>query len=167
MGVFGNWLKRRADLEIVQSSTRDLERFLVSLRGMDPEELGALVAAATVLRVNLEGARLLPHAALGVGTLSVSKQSVLQFRMSEIAQKFQRQGEYASASGAKVWLFTLRACTIPEVHLLGRNIWKELSRGFPHVLTALDDFEAATHIAVPQKVREDFRFVPPGLEPGK
>ena len=77
MGVFGNWLRRRS---IVESSTRDLERFLVSLRGMDSEELGALVAAATV--------------------------SVLQFRMSEIAQKFQRQEEYASASGAKVWLFT-------------------------------------------------------------
>ena len=96
----------------------------------------------------MESARLLPHEALGVGTLPVSKQSVLQFRMSEIAQTFQRQEEYASASGAKVWLFTLRSCTIPEARLLGRNIWKELARGFPHVLTALDEFEAATDIAV-------------------
>jgi hypothetical protein len=164
--MFVNWLKRRAERAIVQSSTQDLERFLESLRGMDPGELGTVVVAATVIRVNLENAGLLPHDALGVGTLPIKKQSALQFQMSEIAQKFQRQEQYASASGAKVWLFTLRACTIPEARLLGRKIWKELSRGFPHVLTAIDDLEAITHLNVPQRVREDFNFIPPGLEPG-
>ena len=150
---------------MIKTCTEDFERFLMSLRGMDPTQLATLVALATTWRINLEDGGDLPHAALGVGTYPLKEQAFVLLKISNFHRKLQSDREYSSAAAITVWWFTLRACNMPELALFGRHMWKELTRGFPAVPLAYKDIEALSGVTPPQRARETYGFVPPGLEP--
>jgi len=157
--MFG-WLKRKLD------GTRELERFVTSLRGMSASELGALVAIATVVRINMRNNGHLPDAALDVaGGLPPEKQFAAQWKMTTLVQEFQKMGQPSDAAGAMVWSHSMRAGATPELRLLGRQMWGELSRGFPHVAEAIEDIVTVTGNTLPPEVALEAEFIPPGLEP--
>lgn len=59
--MFG-WLKRKLN------GTRELEHFVASLRAISASDLGALVALATVIRLNMRTAGHLPDAVTCLAT---------------------------------------------------------------------------------------------------
>lgn len=164
--MIGNWFKRRIQLAAIKGGTEDLQRFVTSLRGQSGEELGMLVALATLLRINLRNEGYLPDEALGVGMpLDPGAEAQVQFKVSQFVRLFQKEGQLTDAAGAMVWLHSLRAFGYPELRALGRSMWGELRRGFEHTDDGLDQIRELTGRAIPGEARMIYDFVPPGLEP--
>ena len=164
--MIGNWIKRKVQLAAVKGAREDLERFVLSLRGMSSEEIGTLVAVATVIRVNLQSQGGLPEGALGVGLpVSGAEHADIQACLSNLVRLFQKERQPSDAAGAMVWLHSLRSFAYPEIRLLCRCMWEELARGFPHAERALTDIEALTGKSIPDEAIRSCNFVPPGLEP--
>jgi len=157
--MFG-WLNRKVN------GTQDLERFVTSLRGMSAAELGVLVALATVVRINMRNAGHLPDAALdAAGGLPPEKQLAAQLKMSNLVRQFQQLGQPSDAAGAMIWSHSMRAGATPELRLLGRQMWGELSRGFAHAPEAIENIVALSPNPLPPEVTYQYDFIPPGLEP--
>lgn len=53
----------------------------------------------------------------------------------------QKDGRLQDASALMVWLFTPWAGGRLELRQLGRDMWRELSRGFPYVYEAVSGFK--------------------------
>ena len=157
--MFG-WLKRKFD------GTQDLERFVTSLRGASADELGPLVAVATAVRITMRNAGHLPDAALdATGDLPPDQQIEAQLKMTSLVRQLQKLGQPSDAAGAMVWMHSMRAGATPELRLLGRQMWAELSRGFAHAPEAIENIVALSPNPVPPELSREYRFIPPGLEP--
>jgi hypothetical protein len=59
----------------------------------------------------------------------------------------------------------MRAGATPELRLLGRQMWCELSRGFGHAPAAIEEIIAVSPNPLPPELGREYRFIPPGLEP--
>lgn len=163
--MFGNWLKRRNQLAAVQNATADIERFILSLKGMSDEELGTVVALAAIMRMELRQIDELPDEALGVGLpLPEAREVAIRRAMVQTALAMQKQNN-PMAGSAMVWVHTLRAFHFPEVRLLGRQMWAELQRGFSHALTAFGFIEGIAKQPPPLGSYQASQFIPVGLEP--
>jgi hypothetical protein len=162
-----NWFKSKRSIRLasVRDGTADLERFLVALKGMSDHELGTVVAMAAILRMELRSQGLFPDDSLDIAsTLPESKQKAVRSGMAGLALAFQKKN-HPSAGAAMVWLHTLRALQFPELRLLGRQMWGELKRGFPHVFSAFGLFEGTTGQSLPLGTLQASQFIPAGLEP--
>jgi hypothetical protein len=135
--MLGGWLRRKTELATVKGAREDLERFVESLRGMSDEEVGSVVGMAALVRTVLRQSGQLPDQLLTV--TPDSKQATTQLAVLELIERYQTEQRHAEAVGAMVWLHSLRALSIPEVRLLGRQLWGQLKRGQPHALAALQD----------------------------
>jgi hypothetical protein len=74
----------------------------------------------------------------------------------------QSTGQQSDAAGVMVWLFTLRCGAALELRQRGRELWKELQRGYPHVKEAADSLGALSGKTINI---DGFDRVPIGLEP--
>lgn len=135
--MLGGWLRRKTELATIKGAREDLERFVESLRGMSDEEIGAVVGMAALVRTALRQSGLLPEESITV--TPDSKQATTQLAVLELIQRHQAEQRHAEAVGAMVWLHSLRALSIPEARLLGRQMWGQLERGQSHALAALQD----------------------------
>ena len=121
---FGRWAARRQRIE--------LNEFINILRSMDAEEIGPLIALATHWR----------HSFLTYGYnvidpfFCVSAYPDVILFLSKSVGKFQKQGKLENAAAFMVWLHTIRACATPSLRGPAREMWGQLSRGFPHVKKA-------------------------------
>jgi len=162
-----NWFKSQRSIHLasVRDGTADLERFLVALKGMSDQELGMVVAMAAILRMELRPQGLFPDEALDIAsTLPKSERKAVRSGMSGLALNLQKKND-PSAGAAMVWLHTLRALQFPELRLLGRQMWGELQRGFPHVFAAFHFMEDTVGQPLPLGALQASQFIPVGLEP--
>lgn len=157
--------KSQIRLDMVRAATADLERFVLSLKGMSAEEIGTVVAMAATVRMELRHLNEFPDAALGIGIpLLEAEMDLLRRKLASLALNWQKRN-YATTVGAMVWAHTLRAYCFPEVRLLGRQMWGELERGFSHALDALQFMEDARGQQPPLGSMQATQFIPVGLEP--
>jgi hypothetical protein len=162
-----NWFRSKRSIQLadVRDGTADLERFLIALKGMSDQELGTVVAVAAILRMELRHQGLFPDDALDIAsTLPESEQKAVRSGMSGLALDFQRKN-HPSTGAAMLWMHTLRALQFPELRLLGRQMWGELKRGFPHVFEALHFMEGTVGQPLPFGCLQASQFIPVGLEP--
>jgi hypothetical protein len=132
-----DWFNRKVQLATAKGAREDIERFVESLRGQSAEEIGAVVAMASIVRVALRKSDLLPDEL--VQLTSDPKQAVAQLAVSQLIGRYQREKRYGEATGAMVWLHTLRALSVPEIRLLGREMWRQLERGREQALTVFQE----------------------------
>ncbi len=157
--------RRDTRQEQVATATNEIQQFVLALRGMSDAELGNVVAMAAVVRISMRPGGGLPDEALGLGIpLTDSAEVEVRRTMVQTALAMQKQSHDMTA-GAMVWVHTLRAYHFPEVRLLGRNMWGELQRGFPHALGALSFMENVSHEPPPPGTALATQFIPVGLEP--
>ena len=164
-----NWFKNKRSIRLAQvrDATADLERFNVALKGMSDQELGTVVAMAAALRMELREAGLFPDEALGVGfPLPEDKQDFIRRNIGGLVLDWQKKN-HPNTAAAMVWAHTLRAYHFPEVRLLGRQMWGELERGFPHALAAFSFMESIAGQSPPLGSLLASQFIPIGLEPFK
>jgi hypothetical protein len=129
------WLKRKSQIAAIAGAREDLLRFVDSLRGQSDVELGAVLVMAAVVRVAMRKAGALPDELLQI--TGDPQQAVARGGMAQLVLRYQSEKRLAEATGAMVWLHSLRALCFPEVRYLGREMWRQLQRGQAHVIITL------------------------------
>ena len=66
--------------------------------------------------------------------------------LSRVIKDLQKSGQLESAAAMMVWLHTFRAATWIELRGHGREVWRELARGFPEVERAARDMYSLLNI---------------------
>ena len=166
--MFG-WVKKRAIEAFTDAMRNDIERFTAGLKGAGDKELSTMLVIANIMRLRLIESGTIPPAALD---LNILRDDALahQCDMSSVAlvsliKEFQKMGQPSDATGAMIWLHSVRALNVPEIRILGREMWKQLERGFPYVEDALLDMQELIGEQVPHIIGAELTFIPRGLEP--
>lgn len=158
------WMQKKVQKVILKSAQQEITRFVSSLRVIDDKDLGMLLGVATIIRMNLD-----EHGHVSGPVFNIESNTEAQAQAEEflldLIKTFQKKGQRTDAAGAMVWLHTLRAFTSPEITAIGREMWKELSRGFPYVEDSLKRIQELKGNSIPAEAYEEYRFIPPGLEP--
>lgn len=132
------WLTRTIDTWASNKQREEMTHFVSLLKGMDGSEIGAVLAVATHVRHQLEAQG--HHPMDPVAYTAINPEFPLLLSRTAIAiQKQQNRGQDAAAF--MVWLHTARAAVRLELRGIGRELWRELSRGFPHVEEGARSFE--------------------------
>lgn len=137
---------------------KELEHFLEGLRGADSDDIGLIVACATDWRHRLA----VGGCDLRFPAVCLLSDSTITFKLVKQIQALQKQGLPHLAVGLMVWVHSLRAMTRPELRRLGREMWKELSRGFD--CAEEKAIGAASLIGVKYRT-DDCDCIPDGLTP--
>ncbi len=162
--MIGNWIKRKINEAGYKSALNDIERFLLALRGQGDEEIGMLLAIATIIRLNLFQSGRLSESVLNFET-SESEHVEAQVFVSSLVKEFQGSKQPSDAAGAMIWLHSLRSQGYPELRIKGRELWGELIRGFPYVKDALDEIANLTGKDFPEAAYNEYEYIPAGIEP--
>ena len=149
---FRNWGMRLAE--------RDLRDFLGRLRSMDASEIGFVVACATDVRKELQAAG---HDVLDPINCGALHPEIFT-ELGGTIRTFQKRGQLQDAAALMVWAHTLRAGSVggPRIRALGREMWKELARGFPYVEMAATNYQAISGVILDIDGADQF---PIGLTP--
>ncbi len=161
-------LKKAFGLSPKITAEEEINRFTEGLRSMSDEDMGIILAVATVVLVNLEDQKHLPvgiydNAQLPAPNVLMKK----MVDMAKVARHFDRLGQTTDAVATVAVLNTLRCLNSAELRHLGRGIWAEMARGLPHVEKALREGESNKGEPFPKRVWKEYTKVPVGLEPAK
>jgi hypothetical protein len=163
--MLSEWLRQRFEHDASRSGRVALERFVASLRAQPENEIALVVVVAAAIRVRLRDAGHLPDDVLQASSSHEYEQATVQQRVARLVRKYQTNSEHIDAAGAMVWVHTLRSLTIPELRDLGRQMWQQLERGFPHTADALARIEAVTRRVSPPGTLPACCFIPRDLDP--
>ena len=152
--------------QALNAGRKDLDRFNDGLRAMSDQDVGVIVAVATVIRVNMEIQGYLPEGLFNKNNLpSTDNLGRYQLDINKVARQFTKMRQPTDSVGAVVLSYSLRSLNVPELRELGRDMWSELVRGFPHVEKALKDGETEKGEKFPESVWQEWDKIPLGLEP--
>ena len=164
--MLGKWLKSHMSDRAFAAGQKELVHFISGLRSMEDHQIGALIAVATVLRINFESHDVIPKGVFTDGELpSAETLGKYQQHINKLIRQFKRMRQPDDVSGAMLWSYSLRALNVPGLRPLGQEIWQELSRGLPHVEEALKDGEEQRGEAFSARVWAEWSMIPAGLEP--
>ena len=166
--MFG-WLKKKIENASTDAMANDLQRFIRSLQGADDKEIATMLVVANIVRLNLLQMGKIPEAALDL-SIYRDKDTEMQCDMctigvNSIIKQFQSLNQPSDALGAMIWLHSVRALNVPELRILGKSMWAELSRGFPYLEDAVQQMRDVIGTRVPPNIDDEVSFVPNGLEP--
>lgn len=160
--MFKDWMQDRA----ARSAAKDVQRFIDGLRRTPDRDLGVIVGIAAVIRVNMETHEVIPEGIFQQDTLPTTRElGMMQMRINRLAGQFTKMRQAADATGAMIWSYSLRCLNIGEMRPLGREMWAELQRGFPHAEEALDEGEERKGEKFNPRVWAEWAMIPVGLEP--
>ena len=66
--------------------------------------------------------------------------------LSRVTKEYQRRGDTSYASFCMVMMHTFRSLSALELVPLGKEMCKELERGFPHIQEGQDSFELGSYL---------------------
>ena len=161
-----DWLKQTSDNQAGNSSLREITGFIDGLRSMTDEDMGVVIAVATVIRVSMEKEGFLPKGLFNESTLPSSVAlSNYQVDLHKLVRRFNKQGQPTDGVAALVISHSLQSLNVPDLREHGRDMWQTLSRGFPHAEKALREGEEAKGKPFPKRVWKEWRTIPLGLKP--
>lgn len=136
MGIFSRWFDRWA----LGTQAKEMQTFIDGLAGMDSRELGLVVVVATHLRNELEddGFKLMNP------LVDYPRDPSVVPRLHRLVRECQKIGQPTDAAGVMVWLHTMRVGGRHELRPQAREMWRQLSRGFPYVNDAASDLLRAS-----------------------
>jgi hypothetical protein len=158
--------RRKREVKADSDGTRklDLERFLAAMKALSDQEMGMLLAMATVIRMELRRQGLFPDETLDIASrLPESRRTAVRSAMVGLALQYQKQ-DHPCTAAAMIWAHSLRAAQFPELRPLGCDLWSELKRGHPHVLDAFNSLEETTGESLPLGSLLLSQYIPAGLE---
>ena len=161
-----DWLKQIFGKQARNSNLREVTGFIDGLRSMTDEDMGVVIAVATVIRVNMEKEGFLPKGLFKEPTLpSSAALGRYQMDLNKLVRQFNKMGQPTDGVGALVISYSLRCLNVPDLREYGRDMWEVLSRGFPHAEKALKDGEEAKGEPFPKQVWTEWRTIPLRLDP--
>ena len=160
------WLRAAVGTRALEKSAQEVTKFVEGMEAMTARDVGVVVAVATVVRVNMENHGVLPQGLLWEGELpSAEELGEYQLRLNKLARDFARKGLGVDSAATMVWSYSLRSLNVPDLRPLGRRLWAALKRGFPHAEVALKQGETEKGEPFDERVWEEWRNIPVGLEP--
>jgi len=148
-------------LPTAEEQRGELQQFVNSLRDLSDSEVGTVLAMAAVMRLSLRKHGLASNELLHV-TPEID-QAKARLAVAEFVRSCQEAKRYNEATGAMVWLHSLRARSTPGLRNLGREMWGELQRGrrsAPDILFRLLD------VPLPDVI-EGYWRIPDDLDPAR
>ncbi len=159
-----DWFLGKVGTRALESSTKEVKAFVDGLKAMSDEDIGTVVAVATVIRVNFETHDVIPNDVFEDGPLPTAETlGRYQLAINRLVRKFRKMGLATDVMGAMVWSYTLRCLNVPQLRELGHQMWAELRRGFPHVEKALKKGEEEKGEPLPERVWVEWKSVPAGF----
>jgi len=136
------------------------------LRGISDSEMGMLIAGATILRTRLtkEGVLLAESLDLSIPRLD-GQYDYVPLELSKLIKIFQKDNRPTDAAFTMVWLHSTRALNALEIRVFGREMWAELTRGFPYISLGFQQISELLGTDMRRKQFLDAEFIPIGLEP--
>jgi len=101
--------------------------WIKNLSALDSEEVAGILVMAMSFRNIL---RQTNNIDLMLPFLAINQEPTIAIMLNRQLQELQKEKLFSIASGAIVWLFTIRAAFEPSLRDLGRQLWRELARGF-------------------------------------
>jgi hypothetical protein len=126
------WIMKTIDGMATKHQRKQIETFLAVLRSMSDSEMAELIVFVTHARHSLEQDG---HNVLDPLTLNISKPQLLS-ELVKLIQQFKSKGNEIAAVALTVWTFSMSASLRGELRPLGREMWRELARGFACVENA-------------------------------
>jgi hypothetical protein len=161
-----DWLGKALRPDPAASSKSDIGKFIEGLESMTDEDLGVVVAVATVIRVDLEEKGHIPEHLFGDTPLPSSKElNNVQFALHDLVRQFNQANQHTDAVATLAIGYSIRCLNIPEMREAGRRMWQVLARGFPHTEKVLKTGEENRDEPLPQRVWAEWNQIPSGLEP--
>ncbi len=161
-----DWFFGKIRTRALHVGAREVEKFVGGFRAMGDHDIGAIVAIATVIRINLETHGVIAEGVFSDGPMpSAETLGGYQLEINRLARQFRRMGLASDSAAAMVWSYTFRCLNVPELRPLGNELWAELKRGFPHVEEALKKGEAEKGEPFPERVWAEWSMIPAGLDP--
>ncbi len=162
-----DWLSGKIRTQALGAGAKELEKFIAGLEALKDEEIGAMVAIATVIRINFETNDVIAEGVFTDDPLpSVEVLGRYQLEINRLSRQFRKMGLAADSAAALVWSYTLRCLNVPELRPLGVRMWSTLRRGFPHVEEALKRGEAEKGEPFQDRVWAEWGLTPKGFEAG-
>ena len=127
--IFDSWANKQ--------KIKEATDFLVRLETLSDQEMGAYVALCIDQAHLIWADRQIDLYKLKDCT---KLDPYLLMSLSKGALECQKNGNFGAASRLMLWVHTLRSAESPELYFLGRHIWAQMSRGFPHAESAAFDF---------------------------
>jgi len=160
-----DWFLGKVRPRALEQSTKEVKAFVDGLKSMSDEDIGTVVAVATVIKVNFEAHGVIPEDVFEDGPLPTAETlGRYQLAINRLVRKFRKMGLVTDAMGAMVWSYTLRCLNVPELRDLGTQMWVELRRGFPHVERALKKGEDEKGEPLSERVWAEWNTIPTGFE---
>jgi hypothetical protein len=164
--TFFNRIKDSLKGRARNSSLKDVQEFVDGFRAMTDQDMGVIVAVATVLRVNMEKEGYLQKDLFGDTPLpDVNTLGRYQMDLNKLTRDFNRKGQPTDAIATLVISYTIRCLNSLELRDEGRELWRQLERGFPLAEQALIDGEKTKGEAFLKDVWTEWQRIPVGLEP--
>ncbi|HJO87209.1 MAG TPA: hypothetical protein QF359_09625 [Rhodospirillales bacterium] len=157
-----NHFKGRA----MNSSRKAVQDYIIGLRQMTDQDLGVILAVSTVIRINMENQEYLPKGLYSdQSLLSTTELGRYQMDLNKLVRDFNKMKQHTDAVGTLLISYSLRCLNVPEVRDLGREMWAEMQRGYPHVKDALKQGEEEKGESFPERAWQEWQQIPVGLEP--
>ncbi len=159
-----DWFLGKVRTQALGSSTKEVKAFIDGLKAMSDEDIGTVIAVATVIRVNFETHGVIPEDVFEDGPLPTAETlGGYQLAINRLVRKFRKMGLTTDVMGAMVWSYTLRCLNVPQLRELGVQMWAQLRRGFPHVEKALKKGEEEKGEPLRERVWAEWKSVPAGF----
>lgn len=161
-----DWFGQKLQDRAVSSGGKEVQRFIEGLRRTPDRDLGVIVGIAAVVRINMENHEIIPVRVFHKDELPSTRDiGLMQMRINHVAKQFLRAKQFADATAAMIWSYSLRCLNVPELRPLGAEMWSVLKQGFDHVEEALDEGEERLGKKFDDRVWEEWSMIPVGLEP--
>ncbi len=150
----------------LNSSRKAVQDYIHGLKQMTDHDLGVILAVSTVIRVNMEDQGFLPKGLYTDQALpSTSELGKYQIDLNKLVRDFNKMRQHTDAVGALLISYSLRCLNVPDVRDIGRDMWAEMQRGFPHGEAALKQGEKEKGEPFPKRAWQEWSMIPVGLEP--
>jgi hypothetical protein len=159
--IISNYLNKRA----LNETRRAIGDFISGLKSMTDQDLGAILAVSTVIRVNMEDQGYLPKGIYDNQTRPTKNElGRHQMELNKLVRDFNKVLNYTDAVGTLLISYSLRSINISEVRSLGSKMWIEMERGRPHCALALEQGESDRGEPFPKRVWNEHRVTPAALK---
>ena len=96
-----DWLLGKVSSRALDSSTKEVDKFVTALKSLGDRDLGAIVAIATVLRINFESHDILARDVFGDGALPLTETlGRYQLEINRLSRQFRKMGLASDATAA-------------------------------------------------------------------
>lgn len=159
--MFG-WLTKKIQEPTIRSQEKALSHFVESLKDVSGDELASLLVVATKQRLFFPkmGVQLTEY----LDGASPKGCDQYPLKVASAVKEMQKVKDFAAAGTLLVWVHSTRAVAATALRPYGEQMWAELKRGFPSVVTIWENLDQAGFPLETVSV-DDCLYVPSLLDP--